>query len=96
MTVPAPMVTGCVPWRTAESAIVVVGCAEIGGRGGGGVGDAVPELVPDACRWGGGFKCVEDISTTHHHLLYFRFQKGLLGYHIAKINDARDYIISSA
>lgn len=88
--------------------MVVVGCAEMGGRGGGGVGDAVPELVPDACRWGvlgGGFRCVEDISnnspsaSSSSFKSFQDFKRNCLGYHQMKIigNNARgDYIINSA
>lgn len=59
--VSASMVIGCVPWKRAASAIVVLGWEEIGGRDGwGGVEE-------DAVRWGwevegGGLRCWLDIG----------------------------------
>lgn len=44
MTVPAPMVTGCRPWKTTVSAIVAVGSAFRGAFGG-------PELWEEEERW---------------------------------------------
>lgn len=62
MTVPEPMLIGCMPWKVAVSETVVEECTETGARGGGAGPDEVE--VEDGTRGrgaeDGGFRYAED------------------------------------
>lgn len=81
MTVPEPIVMGCIPWNVADSETVVVECIETGARGGAAVaGDDDVEEEEDAirCRWvdvvpaGGGLRYVDELNEAILKILDFR------------------------